>query len=110
MKKMVSCLVVLVAVLAFTAEVMATEPSGPAMDAVKKTGQYTKDVVVGTVKTVGEAAKGTVDTAVSPIKATDRALKGEGDVQEIVTDPINQGGETVHDTIVSTGETVQGKK
>lgn len=110
MRKAISVLVVLVMVFAFVAEVMATEPSGPAMDAVKKSGQYSKDVVTGSVKTVGEAAKGTVETAVSPVIATGKALTGEGKAEEIVTSPVNKGGETVYNAAVNTGETVQGKK
>lgn len=109
MRKVISALVVLVMVFAFVAEVMAVEPSGPAMDAAKKTGKYSKDVVKGSVNTVGNAVKGTTETAVSPVAAVGRLFKGKAKPQEVVTDPVNKGGKTVYNAAVDTGKTVQGK-
>ena len=60
-----------------------------------------EDPVTGTVKTVGKAAKGTVDTAVSPIKAL-----GEGRPDKAITDPVEKGAQTVGDAAVDTGKTV----
>jgi len=65
--------------------------------------------VAGTMKTVGEAAKGTTETAVSPIVAFWRWMTGKGDPDKIVTDPVSQGGKTVYDASKNTGETLTGK-
>jgi len=64
-----------------------------------------EDPVTGAVKTVGKAAKGTVDTAVSPIKAL-----GEGQPEKVVTDPIEKGGKTVGEAAVDTGKTATMQK
>ena len=64
-----------------------------------------EDPVTGAVKTVGKAAKGTVDTAVSPIKAL-----GEGEPGNVVTDPVETAGKTVGDAAVDTGKTVTMQK
>jgi hypothetical protein len=110
MRKAVSILVVLVVAFAFAAEIMAKEPSGPAMDAAKKTGRYSRDVVHGSVNTVGKAVKGTTETAVSPFAAMGRLLKGKAKPQEVVKDPVNKGGRTVKDAAVNTGRAVRGRK
>ena len=64
-----------------------------------------EDPVTGAVKTVGRAAKGTVDTAVSPIKAI-----GDGEPENVVVAPIKTGGETVYNAAVDTGKTATMQK
>lgn len=111
MKRFVSVLVVFgFMVFAMAPLCLATEPSGPAMDAARKTTKYAGDVVTGSVKTVGEAAKGTTETAVSPLVSFWRNLRGKGRPTDVVTEPLRKGGETVRDAAVSTGQTVRGKK
>jgi len=61
----------------------------------------TEDPVTGAVKTVGKAAKGTVETAASPF----RAMSEGKDPGHIVTDPIQQGGKTVGEAAVDTAKT-----
>lgn len=60
-----------------------------------------EDPVTGTVKTVGRAAQGTVETAVSPIQAL-----GKGEPANVVADPVQKGGETVVKAAENTGKTV----
>ena len=111
MKKVLSVLIVMVFVVAVMAPAFAaTEPSGPAVDVAQKSAKYTGNVVTGSVNTVGEAAKGTTETAVSPFKALWSWMTGKGEGKKIVTDPVNQGGKTVYDTTVNTGKTLEGKK
>jgi len=62
------------------------------------------------VNTVGEAAVGTTETAVSPFKAAWNWMTGKGKGKDIVTSPVNKGGKTIYDTTVSTGKTLEGKK
>ena len=109
MKKVLSVMVVMLMVFGMVAEVMATEASGPAMDAARKTGTYSKDVVKGSVNTVGKTTKGLGETLWSPFAAAGRWFRGEGKAKNIVVDPINKTGKTVHDTAVDTGKTVRGK-
>ncbi len=59
-----------------------------------------EDPVTGAVKTVGKAAKGTVDTAVSPVQAL-----GRGEPGHMVTDPVETGAKTVGEAAVDTGKT-----
>ncbi|HPN72822.1 MAG TPA: hypothetical protein PKZ41_02375 [Candidatus Omnitrophota bacterium] len=110
MRKLVSVMVVMVMVFAFVGQVMAEEATGPAMDAAKKTTQYSENVVKGSVNTVGEAVKGTGEVAVSPFQAIGRWFKGKGKARNVVTDPIEKSGKTVYDATVNTGKTVQGTK
>ncbi|MFA6636682.1 MAG: hypothetical protein WCV56_06235 [Candidatus Omnitrophota bacterium] len=109
MKKVLAVMMVMVMVFGLAAEVMATEASGPAMDAARNTGKYSKDVVTGSVNTVGKTTKGLGETLWSPFAAVGRWFRGKAKPHEVVTDPINKGGKTVHDTAVNTGKTVQGK-
>jgi hypothetical protein len=64
-----------------------------------------EDPITGSVKTVGRAAKGTVETAVSPIVAV-----GKGEPEKIVTAPLEKGGETVYNAAVDTGKTATMQK
>ena len=111
MKRVVSVMVIVgFVVFALAPICLANEPSGPAMDAARKTTKYTGDVVTGSVKTVGEVAKGTTETAVSPFVSFWRFLRGKGKSTDVVTEPLNKGGQTVHGAAVSTGQTLRGKK
>ena len=64
-----------------------------------------EDPVTGTVKTVGRAAQGTVETAVSPLEAL-----GKGKPDKIVTDPIEKGGKTVYNATKNTGKALTSQK
>ena len=104
MKKVISIVLVMVFVLSVaTVAIAANEP-------VKDAANYSGNVVTGTVNTVGKAAYGTTETAVSPIVAFWRNLIGKGKPQDIVVDPINKGGETIKNATVNTGKTVTGQK
>ncbi|MFH1878507.1 MAG: hypothetical protein ABH883_06850 [Candidatus Omnitrophota bacterium] len=72
--------------------------------------EYTGNVVTGTVKTVGEAAKGTGEVALSPIQALGNTMTGKGSPDKIVTEPVEKTGETVKDAAVNTGKTITGQK
>lgn len=63
-----------------------------------------RDPVTGAVRTVGNAALGTVETAVAPVKAMS---EGEGD--KIVTAPLEKGGQTVKKATEDTGKTLTGR-
>jgi len=108
MKKVVTIIVAVVFVLSMAQ--MATAGDRSLKEDAKSAAKYTGGVVTGSVNTVGEAAYGTTETAVSPIKAFWRNLIGKGKPQEIVTDPVNTGGKTVYDATVNTGKTVTGEK
>ena len=95
-------MVVMAMVIVFVAPVVSAADKNPA--------EYPGNVVTGTVNTVGEAVKGTTETAVSPIVAFWRSLIGKGTPDKIVTDPINTGGTTVKNAAVNTGKTVVGDK
>ena len=110
MRKVISVLVFMVMVFAFSTNVIAEEATGPAMDAANKTADYSGKVVTGTVNTVGEAVKGTGEVAVSPVAAIGNWFKGKDKAGKIVTDPVNKTGKTVKDAAVNTGKTAQGKK
>ena len=60
-----------------------------------------EDPITGTVKTVGRAAQGTLETAVSPMEAL-----GKGEPANVVADPVQKGGETVAKTAENIGKTV----
>lgn len=60
-------------------------------------------------KTVGEAAKGTAETAVSPVVAFWRWMTGKDKGEKVVTDPVNKTGETIYNAAVNAGETVTGQ-
>lgn len=64
-----------------------------------------EDPVTGTVKTVGKAAQGTVETAVSPLEAL-----GKGEPDKMVTDPVEKGGKTVYEATENTGKALTGQK
>ncbi|MDP8298667.1 MAG: hypothetical protein P9L88_02005 [Candidatus Tantalella remota] len=102
MKKLMAFMVVMALVIAFVA------PAALAAD--KSPAEYTGNVVTSSVNTVGEAVKGTTETAVSPIVAFWRSLIGKGNPDKIVTDPVNTGGKTIKDATVNTGKTVAGQK
>ncbi len=108
MRKVISLLVIMVFVFTMTSVAIAAESNFK--KASKDAARYSGNVVTGSVNTVGEAVYGTTETAISPIKAFWRNLIGKGKPQEIVTSPINRGGETVRDAAVNTGKTVTGRK
>lgn len=64
-----------------------------------------EDPVTGTVKTVGRAAQGTVETAVSPITAL-----GKGEPDKMITDPVEKGGKTVCNATENTGKALTSQK
>jgi len=105
MKQFISILIVACFIVTIAPAVLAQDKN-PAEKAV----DYTGGVVTGSVNTVGEAAKGTTETAVSPIVAFWRNLIGKGKPQEVVTDPVEKGGKTVYDATVNTGKTITGEK
>ena len=100
MRKVIA--VMLVAGFVFTGLSAVAQTSTPEDDAAHR-------AVKGTFQTVGEAAKGTTETAVSPIVAFWRWMKGEGTPDKMVTDPVTQGGKTVYDASANTGRTVAGQ-
>ena len=104
MKKVITILFVAVFIAS------AVVASAQSKDPVKEGAKYPGNVVTGSVNTVGEAAKGTTETAVSPIVAFWRSITGQGKPDKIVTDPIEKGGKTVYNAAVNTGETVTGQK
>ncbi len=107
MKKVITVMVVMAFVLAAVSQVSAV-----AQEAQKAapSNDYARNVLAGSAETVGEAAKGTTETAVSPIVAFWRSITGRGKPEKIVTDPVEKGGKTVYDATVNTGETIAGKK
>ena len=64
-----------------------------------------EDPITGTVKTVGRAAQGTVETAVSPITAL-----GRGEPEKMVTDPVEKGGGTIYKATENTGKALTSQK
>ena len=64
-----------------------------------------EDPVTGTVKTVGRAAQGTVETAVSPITAL-----GKGEPDKMITDPVEKGGKTVYNATENAGKALTSQK
>ena len=107
MKK--TTLIMLAVLFAFTA-VLAGNAAAASDNPARDVANYTGNVVTGSVETVGEAAKGTTETAASPIVAFWEWLTGKGEGRNIVTDPVNKGGETVYDASVNTGKTLTGQK
>lgn len=107
MKKVITILFVAAFVVA---AVLPMAASAQDKDPVKDTARYTGNVVTGSVETVAEAAKGTTETAVSPIVAFWRSITGQGKPSKIVTDPVEKGGKTVYDATVNTGKTAVGQK
>jgi len=101
-------LVTILMIAAFT--VISSASVFAAMDEDVTTQAPKKDIITGTVETVGDAVVGTAETAVSPVTATGRMLAGEDTPDKIVTDPINQGGKTINKAAVDTGETLTGQK
>ena len=98
MKKTITFLLVALFLFAVVAPVIALA----AEDAAHK-------AVGGTMKTVGEAAKGTTETAVSPLVAFWRSIRGKGSPDKVVTEPIKKGGETVYEASKGTGKTITGQ-
>lgn len=110
MKKLVALLVLVGFVFAAALPVMAEDAAECGKDQpVKDVAQYTGNVAVGSVKTVGTAAKETTETGVSPLVALWRSLTGKGKPEKVVTDPIEKGGKTVVNATVNTGKTVVGQ-
>ena len=99
MKKLATVLFVMAFVLGVVSPMVAL--------AVQRDAAH--DAVGGSMKTVGEAAKGTVETGVSPIVAFWRSITGRGKPEKIVTDPVEKGGKTVYDASVNTGKTITGQ-
>ena len=112
MKKALLLTLAVILVLSFVSYSFAGDRSlkEDAKTAGKAAANYTGNVVTGSVNTVGEATKETTETAVSPIVALWRSITGKGKPKEIVTDPVNKGGEAVYNATVNTGNTVAGKK
>jgi len=102
MKRFIVIMFVTVFVLGLAAPV-AFSATDPDDDAAHR-------AVRGTVKTVGEAAKGTTETAVSPFVAFWRAITGQGKPEKVVTDPVEKGGKTIYDASEGTGKTITGQK
>ena len=107
MKKCISILAIMVFVFVALSPAFAEETS---TNPPKDVAQYSGNVVTGSVKTVGEAAKGTTETAVSPLVAFWRWMTGKGKGEKVVTDPVEKSGKTVYDATVNTGKTVVGEK
>lgn len=106
MKRVITIMFVMAFGLMAVSPVIASAADKP----VKDVADYSGGVVTGSVNTVGEAAKGTTETAVSPIVALWRSLIGKGKPGKVVTDPVEKGGKTVYDATVNTGKTVAGEK
>jgi len=107
MKRVITVMIVMAFVLAAVSQVSAVAQEA------QKTAQsddYARNVLTGSVETVGEAAKGTTETAVSPIVAFWRSITGRGKPEKVVTDPVEKGGKTVYDATVNTGKTIAGEK
>jgi hypothetical protein len=102
MKKALMVLFVVAIGFAFTVSGFAAEKSDPV--------KYTGNVVSGSVNTVGEAVEGTTKTAVSPFKAFWNFLTGKGKGENVVTDPVNEGGRTIYKAGKNTANTVGGRK
>lgn len=60
-------------------------------------------------RTVGEAAKGTAETAVSPVVAFWKWMTGKDKGEKVVTDPVNKTGETIYDAAINAKDTVTGQ-
>ena len=86
--------------------VLATSGFADSKDPV----EYSGNVVTGSVKTVGKAAEGTAETAVSPIQAFWDFLTGKGSGEKVVTDPVEKGGRTIYKAGEDTDKTLRGKK
>lgn len=111
MKKVITILFVAAFVVAAVLPMAASaQDKDPVKDPVKDTARYTGNVVTGSVETVAEAAKGTTETAVSPIVAFWRSITGQGKPGKIITDPVEKGGKTVYDATVNTGKSAVGQK
>lgn len=112
MKKVFAVLTVMIFVLSMAATAMAGEShlKKDTTAAAKKTAKYSKNVVTGSVNTVGEAAYGTTKAAVSPFQALWNWMTGKGEGKKVITDPVNKTGTTVRDAAVNTGQTIAGKK
>ncbi|MGB2601261.1 MAG: hypothetical protein WBD00_06650 [Candidatus Omnitrophota bacterium] len=103
MKRAVVLVLVIALVCAYAMPAVAQEKA-------KDPVEYSGNVVTGTVNTVGKATEGTAKTAVSPIVAFWNAITGKGKPENVVTDPVNEGGKTVYNASVNTGKTVTGQK
>ena len=84
MKRAVVLVLVIVLVCAYAMPAVAQEKA-------KDPVEYSGNVVTGTVNTVGKAT-------------------GKGKPENVVTDPVNEGGKTVYNASVNTGKTVTGQK
>jgi hypothetical protein len=109
MKRAICLLIVAAMVFSAAAAFAGSEFVQDTKKAGKASAKYTGDVVKGTADTVGYAAKGTTEVAVSPFVAFWKSITGQGKAEKIVTDPVNKAGKTVYDTSVNTGNTVTGK-
>ena len=108
MKKVVAILVITAVICAFASPAFAAGGRSLKEDA-KTAGRaavnYPANVANESVKTVGRAAYGTAETAVSPLKAFWRTLIGKGRPEDVVVSPVKRGGETIRDAAVDTAET-----
>lgn len=105
MRKIAIVMLVMAFVLSVVAPMAAMaqdQPQAPKQDAAHR-------AVKGTFQTVGEAAKGSTETAVSPLVAFWKAITGQDKAEKVVTDPVEKGGKTVYDASKNTAETVSGK-
>jgi len=82
---------------------------GTAFAVVKDSSDPVGKVGGDAIKTVGEAAKGSSETAVSPVVAFWRWMTGKGKPEKVVTEPVEKTGKTVYDAGVNTGKTVTQK-
>jgi hypothetical protein len=103
MKRVVVLVLVMAVACAYALPVAAE-------DRAKDPVEYSGNVVTGSVNTVGKATEGTAKTAVSPLVALWNSITGKGKPENIVTDPVNEGGKTVYDASVNTGKTVTGQR
>ncbi|MBD3296314.1 MAG: hypothetical protein GF392_02985 [Candidatus Omnitrophica bacterium] len=112
MKKVLAAMTLVIFVLSLASTAIAGEShlKKDATAAGKKTAKYSKNVVTGSVNTVGEAAYGTTKAAMSPFQAMWNWMTGKDEAKKMVTDPINKTGTTVHDAAINTGKTIAGKK
>jgi len=108
---MKKAIVILIAAVFVVSSVQVAFAAKTGEEYMKDSADYTGGVVTGSVNTVGEAAKGTVETAASPFVAFWKSMTGQDNQPgKVVTDPLEKGGKTVYDAGVNTGKTITGEK
>jgi len=89
---------------------VALTPAFAEKEAAKETGEATDDyprsLLTESLKTVGEAAHGTVQTVGDTVKVTSQTFTGQPEkAPEIVATPVREGTETFSKAVVDTVET-----